>query len=182
MNLTKAQLQAVGHLTKKSGLEPLYLIRREKIAKVSQPFVSGVVAYDEDGKEVGIEPINSRVIDSLLSRGLIAEVGGDSVNGILYKPAERLLENKPLLDKAAVSFGERAKHSTLAESANKFGCNVVFDRTPSLFKVERQDGRKFTKPYIDVSLKGVKVTRLTDLNVAEWEDEIAEVIKRSQLI
>lgn len=183
MNLTKAQLNAIGHLIKeKEGSEKAYIIRRDKITKVSQPFVSGVITFDEQGGEVGIAPINGRVIAALIKLGLIQIVGGDTVHGSLYEATQALLTNKSVLDKSLVSFGERAKHSSLEEAAYKFGCTVTFDRTPKLFKVERLDGRLFSRPHIDVSKGGIKVTRLTDLSLEEWQDEIAEVIKRSTLI
>lgn len=183
MNLTKAQLNAIGHLTKEqeNGTKA-YIIRRDKITKVSQPFVSGVITFAEDGAEVGVAPINGRVIAALIKMGLIQAVGGDSVHGTLYEATQALLTNKAVLDKGSLSFGERAKHSTLEDAAFKFGCTVTFDRTPRLFKVERLDGVLFSRPHIDVSKGGIKVTRLTDLSLEEWQDEIAEVIKRSVLI
>lgn len=183
MNLTKAQLHAIGHLIKEqeNGAK-VYIIRRDKITKVSQPFVSGVITFDEDGAEVGVAPINGRVIATLIKMGLIQAVSGDTVHGSLYEAAQALLTNKGVLDKSLLSFGERAKHSTLESVAYKYGCKVTFDRTPKLFKVERLDGAIFSRPYIDVSKSGIKVTRLTDLSLEEWHDEIAEVIKRSTLI
>lgn len=183
MNLTKVQLQTVGRLV--AGInegKQLYLIRREKITRVAQPFVSGIIEYDEDNNEVGIAAVNGRVIDALEKRSLIDKVGGDSITGVLFKASKSLIQHKEILKKAALSLGERATHVSLARSADKFACRVEFDRTPLLFKLLRQDGRKFTKPYIDTSLTGVKVTRLTDLSIEEWESEIAEVIKRSDLI
>lgn len=183
MNLTKAQLRAVGHLVKpRTDGAKLYMIRREKITSVKQSFASGVIAYDDEGQEVGVAFVNGRVVDGLNRRGLIEKVGGDSVTGILFKASDTLMQSKAILDKSRGALGERPTHETLAKSADKFACKIVFDRTPMLFKVVRQDGRKFTKPYVDVSLYGIKVTRLTDLTIQEWESEIAEVIKRSDLI
>ncbi len=183
MNLTKAQLQAIGHLTNaQSDGSEAYMVRREKVTRVSQPFVSGVITFDADGKEVGIAPINSRVIDALHKRGLIESVASDSVHGSLFKPTLGLLSNEKLIEKSQGSFGERATQQSLQESALKFGCSVQFDTIPRLFKVVRLDGKRFTKPHIDVSSTGVKVVRLTDLTIEEWEHEISLAIQRSELI
>ena len=109
MNLTKAQLQAIGHLTaKRGGNTQSFIVFREKITKVSQPFVSGVVAIDGSGAVEGIEPINGRVIDALVKKGLIELCSSDVVNGDLYKATEALLSNASLLLKCASSFGEAA--------------------------------------------------------------------------
>lgn len=183
MNLTKAQLQAIGHLIKvQPNNEKTYIIWREKITKISQPFVSGVVMFNKDGAEIGIAPINGRVIDALAKKGLIGRIAKDSVNGALYEATESLKGNEKLIAKCSLSFGERPSQQSLKDAAFKYGCDVLFDSVPRLFKVVRLDGVKLSKPFIDVSTGGVKVTRLTDLTLEEWESEIASAIKRSHLI
>lgn len=183
MNLSKAQLQAIGLLTKAyPKVKDVYMVKREKRKEQKGSFVSGVVTFDELGREVGLASVHNLAIDALERRGLIEFIASDTVNGALYKATEALTSNDKLIEKSLNSFGERATQISLQESAYKFGCEVLFDRTPRLFKVVRLDGRQFTKPFIDVSSTGVKVTRLTDLTIEEWEREIAGVILRSSLV
>ena len=183
MNLTKGQLQAVAHITGSldGSDEKRYFVVRDTTV-ILQSFLCGVICYGDDGEEIDLVAINRRVIDSLSQRGLIEEVGKAKGGSILYSPSEALLANESLIEASKRSFDEKTSRRALDEIAEKYFCKVEYQRVPKLFKVLRLDGRKFTKPYIDVSKEGIKVTQLTDLTVTQWHDEISEVIKRSELV
>ena len=176
MNMTKAQLQAVGHLMKNNSEgDKQYML-------LSEDGFSGVYNHTESGEVNEIQKISRRVISTLADKGLITLVGKEPCGGQMLKAADHLIRNKELHKRGIEAFGERATYATLAAVAEKYYCSVEFERTPKLFKLIRLDGRAFSKPYIDVSEDGVKVTRLTDLSLGEWETEIANCIKRSELI
>lgn len=176
-------MQAVAHVTgvMDNTTEKRYLVAR-KSQSAAQGFSCGVICFNNLGSEIEIVSINRRVIDSLHERGLIVKVGVGEGGSALYEPAEALFSNSQLLQDSKRSFGEKVTRRGLEVIAEKFYCRVEYQPAPKLFKVLRLDGRAFSNPYIDVSLGGIKVTQLTDLTNVQWHDEIAEVIKRSELL
>ncbi len=175
MRLTKAQLQAIGHLMQNNASGD------NRYMMLSEGFC-GVYSHAAGDSINEIQKVSKRVIDSLVDKGLLTKVGQERNGGFMYKATQHLVDDKELHRRGVDAFGERATHASLAEIAEKYHCRVEFERVPKLFKLVRLSDRQFSSPYIDESENGVKVTRLTDLSLGEWETEIANCIKRSILI
>ena len=149
---------------------------------LSESGFSGVYTHTAVGGISELHKVSRRVIEALFEKGLLSVAGKESCGGSMLIATDHLINNKELHKRGVEAFNERATYASLGALAEKYYCSVEFERTPKLFKVVRLDGRAFSKPYIDVSEKGVKVTRLTDLSLGEWETEIINCIKRSELI
>lgn len=179
MKLTKLQREVLLNLLdSKSGL---ILVRDKNVKPVSMVTGNALTETDKNKQENLLVPVDRRVFNKLKEMSLLEFVRGGSESGLLYGPTDVAKANKNTIKNSKL-YSNKASRAKLKEVAAKYDCTLEFDAVPQLFKLKlKSDTKKLSEPYIDVSENGIKVTQLTDLTYSEWQDEIANVYKRSDI-
>lgn len=159
-----------------------FILSRQLRGNRDKLITGNAIIEINNGHESLIERIDMRVIAKLERLGFIRKLENDSISGDLYAPSDKALNNKEIIRKSRSCNVELATKERLNIIAAKFGCRLEYHTVPKLFKLVRLDGKELSRPFIDVSANGVKVARIKDLSVDEWQIEIASAIMRSDVV